>query len=80
MEQIESDEKEGRKSDMCEYLDALEARGVEKGIERGIEKGTILSLKRLMTNLKLTLEQALDALEISEQDKSQYRAMINNTK
>ena len=76
MEKIESDEKEGRKSDMCEYLDALEARGIEKGIE----KGTILSLKRLMTNLKLNLEQALDALEISEQDKPQYRAMINNTK
>ncbi|MGP1434300.1 MAG: hypothetical protein ACTTKP_08485, partial [Catonella sp.] len=115
-EKIESDEKEGRKSDMCEYLDALEARGIEKGIEQGIEqgiergieqgiergieqgieqgiergiekgieqgieKGIILSLKRLMTNLKLTLEQALDALEISEQDKPQYRAMINNTK
>ena len=87
-EKIESDEKEGRKSDMCEYLDALEARGIEKGIERGIEqgiergieKGIILSLKRLMTNLKLNLEQALDALEISEQDKPQYRAMINNTK
>lgn len=48
--------------------------------EKGIEKGILLSLKKLMSNLKLSLEQALDALEISENDKPQYREMIKNLK
>ena len=48
--------------------------------EKGIEKGILLSLKKLMSNLKLSLEQALDALEISEKDKPQYREMIKNLK
>ena len=30
---------EGREVDMCEFLDELERRGIEKGIEQGIEKG-----------------------------------------
>lgn len=31
--------KEGRDVDMCEFLDELEKRGMEKGIEQGIEQG-----------------------------------------
>ena len=31
--------KEGRDVDMCEFLDELEKRGMEKGIEQGMEKG-----------------------------------------
>lgn len=31
--------KEGREVDMCEFLDELEKRGMEKGIEQGIEQG-----------------------------------------
>lgn len=30
---------EGREVDMCEFLDELEKRGMEKGIEQGIEQG-----------------------------------------
>lgn len=59
-------------SDMCNL-----SQGIE---EKGIEKGILLSLKKLMSNLKLSLEQALDALEISEKDKPQYREMIKNLK
>lgn len=53
------------------------SQGIE---EKGIEKGILLSLKKLMSNLKLSLEQALEALEISEKDKPQYREMIKNLK
>ena len=31
--------KEGRIINMCELLDEIENRGIEKGIEQGIEKG-----------------------------------------
>lgn len=31
----------------------------------------------MMSNLKMTLEQAFDALEVSEADRSKYREMLN---
>ena len=80
--------------DIKEVLDKIENRGLEKGIKLGIEQGikqgieqginqgrldAILSaVNKLMVNLKLTLEQALDAVGISEEDKPRYREIINN--
>ena len=32
-----------------------------------------------MSNLKLSLEEALDALEIAEEDRKRYRKMVNST-
>ena len=57
-------------------------QGIDRGIEQGINQGrldAILSaVNKLMVNLKLTLEQALDAVGISEEDKPRYREIINN--
>jgi len=38
-EDIYNEEMEGRQTTMCEVLDRIENRGIEKGIQRGIEKG-----------------------------------------
>ena len=60
-----------------------EERGIRLGEERGIrlgeEQGILSSIRKLMSNLKMNLEQALDTLEISEEEKPKYREMINNT-
>ena len=60
-----------------------EERGIRLGEERGIrlgeEQGILSSVRKLMSNLKMNLEQALDTLEISEEEKPKYREMINNT-
>ena len=61
-------------SDMCNLSQSIE----EKGIEKGIEKGMLVSIKKLMINLKFTLEQALDTLEISDEEKPKYREMLGN--
>ena len=57
-----------------------EERGIRLGEERGIrlgeEQGILSSIKKLMSNLKMNLEQALDTLEISEEEKPKYREMI----
>ena len=53
---------------MCNLSQSIE--------EKGIEKGILVSIKRLMTNLKLSLEQALDTLEISDEEKPKYREML----
>ena len=59
-----------------------EERGIKLGEERGIrlgeEQGILSSIRKLMSNLKMNLEQALDTLEISEEEKPKYREMINN--
>ena len=43
---------EGREVDMCEFLDELEKRGMEKGIEQGMEKGEELATFRIAKNFK----------------------------
>jgi len=50
--------------------------GIEKGIQKGIEKGkenTILNnITQLMNNLKLTSDQAMEALGIPKSDYKKY--------
>ena len=46
------------------------------GIEKGIEKGKADSVKNLMKNLKLTAEQAMDALGIPKSDYNKYLTML----
>ena len=76
---------------MCNLSKGIEEKGIAIGEERGIrlgeergirlgeEQGILSSIRKLMSNLKMNLEQALDTLEISEEEKSKYREMINNT-
>ena len=78
--------KERKGEGMCdikEVLDRIENRGIAIGEERGIklgeERSILSSIKRLMSNLKLSLEEALDALEIAEEDRKRYRKMVNST-
>ena len=37
--EVENIRNEGRTVNMCELLDEIENRGIEKGIEKGLEKG-----------------------------------------
>ena len=76
---------------MCNLSKGIEEKGIAIGEERGIrlgeergirlgeEQGILSSIRKLMSNLKMNLEQALDTLETSEEEKPKYREMINNT-
>ena len=44
--------KEGRKVDMCEFLDKIENRGVEKGKLEGRNEGEELATFRIAKNFK----------------------------
>ena len=50
--------------------------GMECGIEQGIEQTRVISVKNLMKNLKLTAEQAMDALGIQKSEYSKYMRML----
>lgn len=50
--------------------------GLEEGLEKGREKTTILNIKNLMKNMKLTAEQAMEALGIDKSEFSKYMTML----
>ncbi len=53
-------------------------QGLERGIERGLEIGTLNAIRNLMETLKLTAEQAMEALKVPEEDKIKYVGMLKN--
>ena len=49
----------------------------EYGIEIGRDEERIANIRKMMINLNLTVEQAMDALEIPEEKRREYLALIN---
>ncbi len=85
---IMSEEMKGEFEIMCNLSQAVEDKGIakgiakgidigiEKGIEQGIEKGkfeaTLSNIQSLMYKVSWTAEQAMDALNIPQEERSQY--------
>lgn len=65
-------EKEGRPVRMCNVAQALEEKGIEKGIEEGKYITLNASVTALMETMNLTLEQALDALKITGEQRIKF--------
>ncbi len=61
-----------RVTEMCNLSKGVENRGIEKGIEKGI----LASVRNLMDTMKLTAEQAMDALKIPESEKAKYASKL----
>jgi hypothetical protein len=51
-------------------------RGMERGIQRGMEEGILSSISNLMKSMKLTAEQAMDALGIPKNERASYNAKL----
>ena len=51
-------------------------RGLAQGLERGMETGTLNAIRNLMETLKLTAEQAMEALKVSGAEKVKYAGML----
>jgi Asp-tRNA(Asn)/Glu-tRNA(Gln) amidotransferase C subunit len=50
--------------------------GEEIGEERGKATTTLLSITNLMKNLQLTMEQAMDALEVPQNQRAKYKQLL----
>ena len=50
--------------------------GMEQGIEKGIELNQTDSIKKLMKNMNLTIDQAMNALEVPTDKREKYRKTI----
>ena len=62
-----------------EYEQGIE-RGIERGIEQGIERGReterLSSIRRMMSELQLSMEKAMDVLAIPRSEWGRYKAML----
>ena len=53
-----------------------EARGEIKGRAEATEEVTIANIRNIMKNLKITAEQAMEALGIAKKDYKKYMTML----
>ena len=49
---------------------------MDEGMEKGIELNQTDSIKKLMKNMNLTIDQAMNALEVPEDKREKYRKAI----
>lgn len=65
---------------MCNLSQGVMQIGIEKGIERGIQKGhtegILASIRSLMDSMGWTMEQAMSALKISDEDRPKYTKLL----
>ena len=50
---------------------------MDEGMEKGIELKETDSIKKLMKNMNLTIDQAMNALEVPEDKREKYRKTID---
>ena len=62
--------------DMCNLGMAVQLRGVEMGRAEGRAESTLLCIKNLMKNMKLTAQKAMDALKIPDEERTHYMEML----
>ena len=76
-EETINDLKGREKVNMCEVLDRVEARGIEKGIEQGIKRGTINTLVSLVNDGILSSYEASLRANMSVVDFEKYLKKID---
>lgn len=64
--------KGGKPENMCQVLDRVEARGMEKGIE----ENRIENIKTVMRKLSYTAKQAMDLLDIPLTERGKYTSRL----
>ncbi|MCC8173543.1 MAG: Rpn family recombination-promoting nuclease/putative transposase [Odoribacter sp.] len=69
-------QKKGECVTMCNIAQAIEEKGIKQGVEQGIEKGKFDAVKNIINNLNLSLEDALKAVGIPDNEKAKYAAML----
>ncbi len=51
---------------------------MDEGIEKGVELTQTEDIKNLMKNLKFTIDQAMNTLEVPEDKREKYRQIISS--
>ena len=63
---------------MCNLSQGVEEKGRIKGRAEGRAEGLLASIRNLMSSMGWTVDQAMAALKIPEEDRPKYAKMLNN--
>ena len=72
-----TEEMERTVTEMCNLSEGVENRGIEKGMAKGRAEGVMDSLHNLMDSMNWTIEQAMSALKISDEDRQKYQELLS---
>jgi hypothetical protein len=67
-EAMEKGRREGRQ-------EGLE-KGLEQGLEQGLEKGLTASIRKMVERLGVSIEKAMDVLEIPTGERAKYAMLV----
>lgn len=70
---------------MCNLSQGVREKGIAEGMAKGIVKGraegmaenTLASIRSLVKNIGVSVEQAMSVLEIPEAERQKYRNLLN---
>ena len=57
---------------MCNLSEGVEQKGIQKWMQLALTE----SIKNLMDTMNMTAKEAMDALKIKEEDRSQYTELL----
>ena len=66
-----------REKGIAEGMAKGRAEGIVKGRAEGMAKGMLASIKSLVKNMNLSVEQAMSVLEIPDAERQMYRDLLN---
>ena len=69
---------EGRSDGHAEGLAKGRAEGIETGIAKGRAEVFLANLRRLTLKLNMTVEEAMELLEIPQDERAHYAALLKN--
>ena len=61
---------------MCRAMEITFAEGLKEGIAKGRAEGRADAIQRIMKALGLSLEKAMDVLEIPAEERQKYRELL----
>ena len=70
------EEAEEKEAASMHVVEKMYLKGVDKGMQEGVQEGILSSIRSLMKTMNLTGEQAMNALDIPEEDREVFRTML----
>ncbi len=64
---------------MCNLSQGIFEKGLKLGRAEGIQEGITDSLRNLMKSLKMTAEQAMEVLDIPQNEREKYKTILKVT-
>ena len=69
-------EEEGGRGKMCKIMDEIWQEGMERGMAQGMERDRLESLRTIMQTMRLSEDEAMNALLIPLEKRAKYKALL----